>query len=76
MIATPNSKQLIADFLRQIRRTKKLTQNEVAKLLQVDRSTITRIEQGKMTIDLDKFMILCQGLNIESEKIIELFKKN
>ena len=45
--------------LKQIRKEKKLTQKDVAKILNVERSTYTGWENGKDTIPLKKLIKLC-----------------
>lgn len=58
--------------LRQIRRQKKLTQEELAEICNFDRSAIGYWENGKRMPKLDTLFRIAKGLGISPEQIITL----
>ena len=69
-------KNIIGDRLRQIRREKKLSQNDVAALLQLkgyefDRLTILRIENGKRFVPDYEVKMLCEVLGVSYGELLD-----
>lgn len=66
------SKQELAENLRLIRSWKGLSQEEIAKVLNVDRSTYAYYELGKTEPDLLALIKLCKFYEIEPTDLITL----
>ena len=62
--------------LKQIRKEKKLTQKDVAKILNVERSTYTGWENGKDTIPLKKLIKLCNYYKCSIDYIMNITNNN
>lgn len=62
--------------LKQIRKEKKLTQKDVAKVLNVERSTYTGWENGKDTIPLKKLIKLCNYYKCSIDYIMNITNNN
>ena len=50
---------------------RRMDQGELARLIGVDRSTITRIENGDRTVKVDELVSLCQALDVPLIKLAE-----
>lgn len=54
-----------------LRESQNLSQNDLASLCNVEKTSISRIENGKMNVTLKTCLILSKALNVE---IIDFFK--
>lgn len=61
------------EFLREIRKEKKLTQKEIAKLLNLDRTSISRYESGVHNPSLKVIGLYAEFFSVSVEKF---FKKD
>lgn len=57
--------------IREIRRSKKLTVQEVAYRCNIERSNLSRIEAGKTNITIKTLCLICNALNIKLTDIIK-----
>lgn len=55
---------LIGDWLRQCREEKKLTQEQLGEIMDLDRSTIAKIEKGKWSFSIDMLTRFCVALDV------------
>ena len=65
---------VLADITRrikEIRRSKKLTVQEVAYRCNIERSNLSRIEAGKSNITIKTSCLICNALNIKLTDIIK-----
>ena len=62
--------QSFANYLKNIRKSRKLTQEKLSELSYINVKTISEMETGKANIDLDKLEILSSVLNVD---LIEKF---
>lgn len=65
-------KQHILDIIRDKRKNANLTQQEIADKLSISRTQYANIENGNSEMSLDKFLKLCEMLNLEMNS----FEKN
>ncbi|NLI59583.1 MAG: helix-turn-helix transcriptional regulator [Clostridium sp.] len=61
---------MLSEKLKELRKEKGVTQNEVAKLLGVDRSTYGKYETGDSTPDADKLMWLAEYFNVSVDYLL------
>lgn len=57
-------KELVGIRLRDIRKNKCLSQDELANLSKLDRTYISRVESGKQNITIESLNILCSCLGV------------
>jgi len=64
--------QLIKEFrfqlgkeIKEVRKSRKMNQNELAQRLGIDRSTISKIENGKFSVSVDYLVKLSLALDYE-----------
>ncbi len=57
-------KQEILDIIRNTRKVKNLTQQEMCEKLGVSRSQYSSLESGNSEITLDKFILICEILEL------------
>jgi transcriptional regulator with XRE-family HTH domain len=57
--------------IRTIRRSKGLTQREVADAVDLERTHLSRIEQGTFNPQLDTIVLLAQGLRVSLSELFE-----
>lgn len=57
--------QSFANYLKNIRKSRKLTQEKLSELSYINVKTISEMENGKANIDLDKLEILSSVLNVD-----------
>ena len=62
-------------MFKEYRKAKKLTQEELAELAEVDTRTIQRIESGERVPSIETFRKLIKALNIKDKDILEYLKK-
>ncbi len=65
-----NSKIVIGKMIKDLRKEKNLSQQELADLLDVDRQYIWRIENGKINLTLDYFDKIIDKLIQNNKKVI------
>ncbi len=70
MISHRKSSQRIGHRLREIRRQKGLLQIDLAVASDIDRTYISRIENGKARVTFNLLLQLVKGLDIESQDLI------
>lgn len=64
----------IASQLKTIRRKKKMTLKDVAKRVGVDKSIISKVENGKVGLKVGMFVKICKALNLRAR--IDILYKN
>ena len=62
-------------MFKEYRKAKKLTQEELAELAEVDTRTIQRIESGERVPSIETFRKLIKALNIKDKDILDYLKK-
>lgn len=63
--------QSIGAVLRQARTNQNLSQIDLAAAVDMERSTISAIENGRQNISMQNFVRLCTGLSSDPAKILE-----
>lgn len=70
-----NLRQYVAQTMKQYRKHKKITQDELAKLLEVNRTTVSKIENCKFSISIDYLELLSEkneiSCNIRTRRRLE-----
>ena len=70
----------LREWLISKRHDKKLTQRNVAKLLNITHSWVGKIEQGERRIDLIEYIRICSVLGVDPHEgvnlVVEIMKKN
>jgi transcriptional regulator with XRE-family HTH domain len=69
-----NEKQLLTNFglnLKNLRKTKNLSQEELAHMCELDRTYISSIERGKRNLSLINIYKLSKALNISVCQLLE-----
>jgi transcriptional regulator with XRE-family HTH domain len=64
-------KQHILDIIKDKRKSVNLTQQEIAEKLDISRSQYVNIENGNSEMSLDKFLKLCEMLDLEMNSFEE-----
>lgn len=64
--------ELIGDRIRKIRemQTPRMSQEELAKILQLNRTSVTNIEKGKQKVTLDTLYRLCTRFGLEMHDVL------
>ena len=63
--------------MHKLRRKKKLTQKQLAELIGVTQSYISKIEQGNVkSLTIGKLLKLAKVLDVEPEKLLHILLKN
>ena len=64
--------ELIGDRIRQIRETQmpRMTQDELARILGLQRTSVTNIELGKQKPTLDALLRLCEHFGLEIDSVV------
>ncbi|RPE40291.1 DNA-binding XRE family transcriptional regulator [Streptomyces sp. Ag109_O5-1] len=57
-------RQAIGDAIRAARESCKISQEQLAELVDVDRKTINRIEQGAHATSIDRLLLIADALNV------------
>lgn len=65
----------LADYIKEKRIDKNMTQEELAKKLNVKRSTYANWEQGSRKIDVNNVMSICDILDIDMVELTKEMKK-
>lgn len=63
--------QEIAQRIRQVRESRKMTQAELAEKLKTDRVYITQLEGGKINMSIDYLQRVCDALGCKLRVILE-----
>lgn len=58
--------------LKQIRKKKKITQQEIAKLLNITQQQVSRIENGLSDLSSKQIITLCKFLNVSADELLGL----
>lgn len=63
----------IGERIEYLRKSKKLSQNELAKKVGVDRTYISRLECGRQNITIENLNIICLGLGVSLKHFFSTF---
>lgn len=66
-----NMSKAFGDNLRQLRLKKGYTQAELATLLNIDRTTLTKYERGLTEPDFIRLKLICEILNVDYNTILQ-----
>ena len=66
------SKEVFGLRLREIRKGKKETQDDLAKLLDVGKSHISEMERGNRTTTAEKIALICEHYKISADYLLGL----
>lgn len=58
--------------LKQIRQKKQYTQKQLAKILEINISQISRAEKGEQKLNSDQIIKLCKAMNISADYLLGL----
>lgn len=58
--------------LKEIRKAKNISQQEIAKLINTNQESISRLERGNSTINNVQIKILCEYLNISADELLDI----
>ena len=64
------SKEKFADRLKMLRKDKKFTQDDIAKILKVTRTQISDIENAKTTTSLERIYTLADFFNVSLDYLV------
>jgi transcriptional regulator with XRE-family HTH domain len=64
------SRQIVADKLKDVRREKRLTQDEVAQKGGISTNYYARVERGEVTPTLERFEKILHGLQVKSSDVL------
>ena len=64
-------RETFGKHLRELRRKQRLSQTELALIIGVNHSTISRIENGRENVSLDTIVLLASGLSITPSQLLE-----
>lgn len=64
------SKEKFAIRLRELRKAKKETQDDLAELLGVTRNQVSEMELGKKTTSLERLCILCDHFQVSADYLL------
>lgn len=73
---TAFKEDLIGEIIKQIREKQKLTQEDLAQILQVNKSNISKIENNLKSIRMDTFFRVLEALNTKMTIKLEFEKIN
>lgn len=59
------------NFLRSIRDTKNITQNQMASILGVAQGTVSKVERNKLTLDFEQLAILREKFQIDVNEYLD-----
>ena len=62
--------EYFGDKLKTLRKSKKLTQAELADRLKISKSSVTSYEQGRIHPSLEIFSKICETLNVSSDYLL------
>ncbi|MCJ1993109.1 helix-turn-helix transcriptional regulator [Lactococcus piscium] len=62
--------EYFGDKLKTLRKSKKLTQAELAQRLEISKSSVTSYEQGRIYPSLEIFSKICETLNVSSDYLL------
>ncbi|MET9138919.1 helix-turn-helix domain-containing protein [Streptomyces parvulus] len=60
----PDRRRQIGDHIRAVRTERKLSQEKLAELVDLDRKTVNRIEQGSHSALLDHLLLIADALDV------------
>jgi len=67
-----NLKEIIGVRIKIYRKEKKISQQALADAIDVDRCTITNIENGKQNFSIDKLIAIASFLDVEMSKLTDI----
>lgn len=73
--STGTSKLTLGDHLRALRTARKMSLSDVSALSGLATSTLSRVENGQLSLTYDKLLQLCNGLQIEVSSLFDPVKK-
>lgn len=65
----------LGERIKKLRKSKKITQSELARKIRLDRTFLSRVESGKQNITIDNLSLICKGLNVSLSYFFSSFKK-
>lgn len=66
----------IGQTIREIRRTKKISQENLANDCEVDQSQITRMELGKVDFSISNLLRIAKALNVDPREFLRFYDNN
>jgi DNA-binding XRE family transcriptional regulator len=66
-----STRELIGERIKEIRNRRKMTQEDVAKLIEIDPKSISRIERGEFAPSLDTIEKIAYSLSVEIKDLFE-----
>ena len=61
--------------LRQIRKKKQYTQEQLAKILEINISQISRAEKGEQKLNSEQIIKLCKAMNVSADYLLGLIEE-
>ena len=71
MDKTTNNMKNVGQRIREARKNKRLSQNELAEMAQISPSHMSDIENGKTSLSLDIFMRLTEALQVSADWLLQ-----
>jgi len=72
---TQNEEEIFGRILQEERKAKKISQEKLAKLTGLDRTSISLIENGKRNPTFTTILKICSALEIEPSEIFSIYEK-
>ena len=69
-MASPLDYKIIGERLQKARKSKKITQAQLAESLDISNTSISRIERGDLKVGLPRLYAICEKLNISASSIL------
>ena len=66
------SKELFSSRIKELRKEKRINQMDLAKLLNITRTQVSDIENGKTTTSLERLCILAEHFDVSSDYLLGL----
>ena len=66
------TKELFGQRLLEVRKLNHETQNDLAKLLELSKSRISEMENGKNTTTIEKFALICEHYKVSADYLLGL----
>lgn len=65
----------IGQALKNVRKSKKVTQQQLADKIGVERSVLTRYETGVIEISMKQFVTICDALGVDFVKVMNTIER-
>ena len=66
------SKELFGQRLRALRKQKNERQDDLAMVLDIQKSQVSEMEHGKLTTTLEKFVLICEHYKVSADYLLGL----